>query len=47
LVLDAHDLHALMQRDRRVAGRIEDVVKKRVGREVISPKGDIISEEIK
>jgi voltage-gated potassium channel len=32
LVLDAHDLHALMQRDPRVAERIEDVVEKRVGR---------------
>jgi voltage-gated potassium channel len=47
LVLDAHDLHALMQRDRRIAERIEDVVEKRVGREVISAKGDIVSEEIK
>src|SRR4029453_4153496 len=47
LVLDAHDLHPLMQRDRRIAERIEDVVDKRVGREVISAKGDIISEEIK
>ena len=46
LVLDAHDLHALMQRDRRIAERIEDVVEKRVGREVISSKGDIVSEEI-
>jgi hypothetical protein len=36
-----------MQRDRRIAERIEDVVEKRVGREVISAKGDIVSEEIK
>jgi len=47
LVLDAHDLHALMQRDTRIATRIKDVVEKRVGREVISPKGDIVSEEMK
>jgi voltage-gated potassium channel len=47
LVLDAHDLHALMQRDPRIAERIKDVVEKRVGREVVSAKGDIVSEELK
>ena len=47
LVLDAQDLHALMQRDTRIAARIKDVVEKRVGREVVSPKGDIVEEEIK
>ncbi|HEY6860974.1 MAG TPA: cyclic nucleotide-gated ion channel [Pseudolabrys sp.] len=47
LVLDAHDLHALMQRDPRIAKRIKDVVDKRVGSEVFSAKGDIVSEEIK
>ncbi len=47
LVLDAHDLHALMQRDLRIAARIKDVVNKRVGNEVVSAKGDIVSEEIK
>jgi voltage-gated potassium channel len=46
LVLDAHDLHALMERDPRIATRIKDVVEKRVGREVISTRGDIVSEEI-
>jgi voltage-gated potassium channel len=46
LLLDAQDLHALMQRDPRIAQRIKDVVEKRVGREVISPKGDIVTEEI-
>jgi hypothetical protein len=35
LVLDAHDLRALMQRDPRVAERIEDVVEKRVGRNAV------------
>ena len=38
--------HALMQRDPRIAKRIKDVVEKRVGREVVSPKGDIVTEEI-
>lgn len=47
LVLDAQDLHALMQRDSRIASRIKDVVEKRIGREVVSPKGDIVEEEIK
>jgi voltage-gated potassium channel len=47
LVLDAHDLHALMQRDLRIAMRIKDVVDKRVGSEAVSTKGDIVSEEIK
>ncbi len=46
LVLSAQDLHALMQRDPRVAARIKDVVEKRVGREVVSPRGDIVAEEI-
>jgi voltage-gated potassium channel len=46
LVLDAQDLHALMQRDPRIAASIRDVVEKRVGREVIGPKGDIVTEEV-
>ncbi len=46
LVLDAQDLHALMRRDPRIAQRVKDVVAKRVGHEVISPKGDIVTEEI-
>jgi hypothetical protein len=46
LVLSAQDLHALMQRDPRIAARIKDVVEKRIGREVVSPQGDIVTEEI-
>jgi voltage-gated potassium channel len=46
LVLDAQDLHALMERDPRIAQRIKDVVATRVGREVLSRKGDIVAEEI-
>jgi len=46
LVLSAQDLHALMQRDSRIADRIKDVVEKRVGRERVSPEGDIVTEEI-
>jgi voltage-gated potassium channel len=47
LVLDAQHLRALMQRDPRVAKRIKEVVDKRVGREVVSPKGDIVAEEVR
>ncbi len=48
LVLDAHDLHALMQRDPRVATRIKDVVEKRVGPRVSAPsKREIAAEEVK
>lgn len=46
LVLDAQDLHALMSRDPRIAERIKDVVNKRVGREVVTPKGDIVESEL-
>jgi voltage-gated potassium channel len=46
LVLDAHDLRALMHRDPRIAERIHDVVEKRVGRDMLSSKEDIVSEEI-
>jgi len=46
LVLAAQDLHALMQRDPRIAARIKDVVEKRVGRDVVSRQGDIVTEEI-
>ncbi|HWC91810.1 MAG TPA: cyclic nucleotide-gated ion channel, partial [Pseudolabrys sp.] len=46
LALDAQDLHALMQRDPRIAERIKDVVEIRVGREGVTDKGDIVTEEI-
>src|SRR6476620_7679599 len=43
LALDAQDLHALMQRDPRIAERIKDVVEKRVGREGVTDQGDIVA----
>jgi voltage-gated potassium channel len=46
LALDAHDLHALMDRDPRVAKRIQDVVRDRLGGDIISPHGDVVSEEL-
>ncbi len=47
LALDAHDLHALMEREPRVAEHIHAVVRTRVGREIMTSKGDLISEELK
>jgi len=46
LALSAPDLHALMERDPRIAKHIRDVAEKRVGRGAITPKGDIVTEEI-
>jgi voltage-gated potassium channel len=47
LVLDAHDLHALMDREQRIAERIREVARGRLGSEVLSSKGDLIAEELK
>jgi voltage-gated potassium channel len=46
LALDAHDLHALMDREPRVADRIHEVVRHRLGRDIVSPQGDVVSEEL-
>jgi len=46
LALDAHDLHALMDRDPRVAQRIHEVVRHRLGRDIVTPHGDVVSEEL-
>ena len=46
LVLDAHDLHALMKREPQVAERIREVVRDRIGRDVVTPQGDVIAEEL-
>jgi voltage-gated potassium channel len=46
LVLDAHDLHALMEREPRIAARIHEVARGRLGREVLTSKGDLITEEL-
>jgi voltage-gated potassium channel len=46
LVLEAEALRRLMQRDPRVAERINAVVRDRIGRELVTPKGDIVTEEI-
>jgi voltage-gated potassium channel len=46
LVLDAQDLHALMERDPRIAQRIGEVARSRINRELVTPKGDLVTEEI-
>lgn len=45
LVLDAQDLHTLMNREPRIAERVHDVVRTRVG-EPVTPKGDIAEGEV-
>ena len=45
LVLDAQDLHTIMQRDPRVAGRIKDVVERR--QKEFARKGDIAAAEVR
>jgi len=47
LALDAQDLHTLMERDPRVAARINDVMEKRVGAEAVAAKSDLVTEELK
>jgi voltage-gated potassium channel len=46
LVLDAHEFHALMDRDPRLSKRVQDVVRSRLRREIVSPQGDIVTEEV-
>jgi voltage-gated potassium channel len=46
LVLDAADLHHLMDRSPRMAERIREVAAERVGREALEEHGDIATEEL-
>jgi voltage-gated potassium channel len=46
LVLDAHDLHTLMEREPKIAERIREVVRARHGRDLVSPRGDLVTEEL-
>jgi voltage-gated potassium channel len=46
LVLDAHDLRVLMDRDSRIAERIREVARTRLGGEALTPKGDLVAEEL-
>jgi voltage-gated potassium channel len=46
LVLDAHDLHALMEREPRIAERIHNVVRSRLASDGVAWKGDLLAEEL-
>ena len=46
LVLDAHDLHALMARQPRIAERIRAVARERLGGRTPGQKGDLLTEEL-
>lgn len=46
LVLNAGDLRALMERDHRINERLHDMARGRLKRELITPKGDLVTEEI-
>jgi voltage-gated potassium channel len=46
LVLDGNDLHALMDREPRVAARMHEMIRHKLGRELVSRSGDITTEEI-
>ncbi len=46
LVLDGDELHRLLDREPRVAERIHAVVRERIGSELVSRKGDIVTEEL-
>jgi voltage-gated potassium channel len=46
LVLDAHDLHALMEREPRVAARMHEMIRQKLGHAAVGPRGDIVTEEL-
>ena len=46
LALDGSDLHGLLEREPHVAARMHEMVRQRLGREVIGAGGDIVTEEI-
>ena len=46
LVLDGSDLHSLMERDARLAERVREVARTRLGHDVVTPRGDIVTEEL-
>src|SRR5499426_1772133 len=46
LMLDAHDLHVLMEREPRIAERIREVARTRLGEQAVTAKGDLVVEEL-
>ena len=47
LALNATDFHLLMEEQPRIAARVQEVVRERVGQEIVSPRGDIVAEELR
>ena len=45
-MLDARDLHVLMEREPRIAEHIREVARTRLGGEAVTPKGDLVVEEL-
>jgi voltage-gated potassium channel len=45
LVLDARDLHSLMQRQPTIAQRLRKTVQERLGEDLISTEGDLLTDE--
>lgn len=46
LVLDARDLRALMERQPKIAERLRATIKSRIGKDLIAPGGDMLTDEI-
>ena len=46
LALDASDLHTLMDRDPRIAERVQEMARGRLKRDMVTPKGDLVHQEI-
>jgi voltage-gated potassium channel len=46
LILQARDLHTLMERNERIGWHIREIAEERLGHKIITTKGDIIAEEV-
>jgi len=46
LILQARDLHTLMERNERIGSHIREIAEERLGHKIIAMKGDIIAEEV-
>lgn len=46
LVLDARDLRALMERQPTIAERLRETIKSRIGKDLLTPDGDLLTDEI-
>jgi voltage-gated potassium channel len=46
LVLDARDLHSLMERNPSISERVREMARGRLKQELVTPRGDMITEEI-